>query len=104
MQFTKEDLKELAELAATILALKDTEEVKAIASASEVVLDDVVAKLKPRLEALNAFKTRLDIDAVHTMVSSGVSMDDAVALRIARISAGNTDIGKILPNTKIKKV
>lgn len=47
-----------------------------------LALGDELAKgLKPRLEALSRFKTRLDIEAVEQMQAAGMDQGQAVMLR-----------------------
>lgn len=43
--------------------------------------DALAEELKPRLEALSRFKTRLDIEAVEQMQAAGMDQGQAVMLR-----------------------
>lgn len=43
--------------------------------------DALAEELKPRLEALSRFKTRLDIEAVEQMQAAGMDQGQAVRLR-----------------------
>lgn len=45
------------------------------------VADALAEELKPRLEALSRFKTRLDIEAVEQMQAAGMDQGQAVMLR-----------------------
>lgn len=43
--------------------------------------DALAEELKPRIEALSRFKTRLDIEAVEQMQAAGMDQSQAVMLR-----------------------
>ena len=76
------DLKEWAELAGVINALKDSQEVESIISAIQAS----AVKISPLLEQASAFRTTLDLNAIETMTKYGLSMDQAVAVLCARHS------------------
>ena len=76
------DLKELAELAGVINALKDSKEVEEILEAVKASAE----KLRPLVEQASAFRTKLDLNAIEAMTNNGLSMDQAVAVICARHS------------------
>ena len=74
------DLKELAELAGVINALKDSKEVDEILAGMQASAE----KLRPLLEQASAFRTELDLKAIETMTNNGLSIELAVAVICAR--------------------
>ena len=90
MTFTKENLKELANAAAMLTELKDTEEVQAIITAAEGFVDEITKRIKPRLQAFSEFRTELDINAINKMVAAGIEHPQAIALRLKSSEAMST--------------
>lgn len=66
----------LTELA-QVLSSEDRETLLSILALGDVLAEE----LKPRLEALSRFKTRLDIEAVEQMQAAGMDQGQAVMLR-----------------------
>lgn len=67
------NLTELAQM----LSAEDRETLNGVLA----VADMLAQELKPRLEALSRFKTRLDIEAVEQMQAAGMDQGQAVMLR-----------------------
>lgn len=67
------NLTELAQM----LSVEDRETLNGVLA----VADMLALELKPRLEALSRFKTRLDIEAVEQMQAAGMDQGQAVMLR-----------------------
>lgn len=67
------NLTELAQM----LSVEDRETLNGVLA----VADILALELKPRLEALSRFKTRLDIEAVEQMQAAGMDQGQAVMLR-----------------------
>lgn len=84
------DLKELAEMAGVINALKDCKEVDEILEAVQAS----AGKIRPLIEQACAFRTELDLQAIETMMQKGLSMDHAVALICSRHN-GQGDFGRM---------
>ena len=84
------DLKEWAELAVVINALKDSKEIEEILSAIQASAE----KISPLLEQASAFRTRLDLNAIETMTKYGLSMDQAVAVLCSRHN-GQGSLGNV---------
>ena len=66
----------LTELA-QVLSTEDREALLGILALGDALAEE----LKPRLEALSRFKTRLDIEAVEQMQAAGMDQGQAVRLR-----------------------
>lgn len=74
------DLKELAELAGMINALKNSKEVEEIL----IAVQTAAYRIKPIIEQASAFRTELDLQAIGRMTKWGLSNDQAVAVICAR--------------------
>ncbi len=63
--------------AAKVLSGEDRETLLGLLALADALADE----LKPRIEALSRFRTRLDIEAVEQMQAAGMDQGQAVMLR-----------------------
>lgn len=98
MKLDMEDLAALAEIADLVNALKDSEEIEKILLAIQAS----GAKLAPMIEMISEFQTKKDLKAIRTMMDSGLSADQSVALMCARYG-GQGLLGNIAAKGHSKK-
>lgn len=75
---------------AKVLSAEDREELLGILALGDALAEE----LKPRIEALSRFKTRLDIEAVEQMQAAGMDQGQAVMLRASTNMALATILNK----------
>ncbi len=75
---------------AKVLSTEDWEELLGILALGDALAEE----LKPRIEALSRFKTRLDIEAVEQMQAAGMDQGQAVMLRASTNMALATILNK----------